>query len=176
MPAFIDLTGKRFGRLTALSKARPRNKHTYWLWRCDCGTEKEIAAPHVKSGHVISCGCAVSEIINGEEHRERLARQSRQPRTHGRSRTPEHNVWKAMKQRCLNPKSPDWRYYGGRGITVCWRWRSFENFLADMGEANGLTLERRDNSGPYSPENCYWATWEEQRSNKRKRSVYAHRT
>jgi hypothetical protein len=177
MPAFIDLTGRRFGRLVALSKARPKNKHTFWRWRCDCGVEKEIAANHVKAGRVISCGCALSEILHSEEHRALLETASRKPRSHGRSRSPEHNIWKAMKQRCLNPKSPDWRYYGGRGIALCERWRSFEHFFEDMGaRPEGMTLERRENDGPYSPENCYWATWEEQRSNKRKRSVYAHRT
>lgn len=79
-----------------------------------------------------------------------------------------------MRQRCLNPKNADYRYYGARGVMVCDRWADFRNFYADMGEPNGLTLERRDNNGHYEPGNCYWATMDEQRANKRPRSVYAH--
>lgn len=73
-----------------------------------------------------------------------------------------------MRQRCLNPKSSDFKYYGGRGITICERWGSFENFLADMGEAPlGLTIDRIDNDGDYRPGNCRWATRAQQVESKR---------
>lgn len=90
-------------------------------------------------------------------------------KTHCLSRTPVYEVWKAMKQRCHNPKNKDYRHYGGRGIVVCQRWReSFPAFLADMGpRPTGYTLERRENSKGYEPGNCYWATWKEQVKNKR---------
>ena len=77
-----------------------------------------------------------------------------------------------MRQRCLNPKHEKYRYYGGRGITVCERWKSFTNFMADMGEAPpGLTIERINNDGNYEPGNCKWATMKEQRNNQRPKRV-----
>lgn len=101
------------------------------------------------------------------------------PIIHGHARagklSPTHNAWSAMWQRCINPKNKAYPNYGGRGITACQRWASFENFLADMGPAQpGLTLERKNNDEGYSPENCLWATRSAQRLNQRERGTGLH--
>lgn len=171
MPAVQDLTGQRFGRLVALTKVRSRGKKTFWLWRCDCGTEKECQTSHVKGLKIRSCGCMLEEYLHSEEHAASCARASRLPRTHGMSNEPEYFVWKSMRQRCENEKSHDYRWYGALGVRVCERWQKFENFYADMGKSNGLTLDRIDPAKDYSPENCRWASWEVQRTNKRKHQM-----
>lgn len=154
-----DLSGQKFGKLTALSYSRSVNANAHWLCKCDCGNSCEVAACHLKNGHTTSCGCVQRAVMRAmkKTHGHTIGRQSATYRS-----------WLKMKSRCENPRNLKYPEYGGRGITVCRRWRKFENFLADMGERpRGRTLDRLDGNKGYSRRNCRWATARQQRLNRR---------
>jgi hypothetical protein len=149
-----NLQGFRFGSLTVLQlgeKQRPTNG-AWWLCLCDCGTQKNISSSDMVQGKINSCGC---------EHSERIGRASI---THGKSKSRTYKLWMAMRNRCDRINQD----YSCRGIIYDERWKIFENFLEDMGEApDGLSLDRIDFNGNYHKANCRWATREQQANNTR---------
>lgn len=166
MPNLIDISGVRFGRLLVIAKERQSTiRQVRWLCRCDCGTELHVLSISLRRKQTTSCGCF---------HREAFGAITR---THGKSSTFEFQVWIGIRNRCMNPRTSRYADYGGRGIAVCDRWAaSFEDFLADMGQAPSRqhSIDRIDNNAGYSPGNCQWATNFQQARNQRRNRYLTH--
>lgn len=163
----IDITGKQFGRWTAVQRAdkpsyKGKRRRNFWLCRCVCGREKVVECEHLLRGRSRSCGCIISEKGNAFKH--------------GLSDTSEYRSWSSMFKRCCKPNCKAYKYYGGRGISICERWSNehgFENFISDMGmkPSSQYSLDRIDVNGNYEPKNCRWATDMEQNNNRRLKKI-----
>lgn len=152
-----NLKGKRFGRLIVLERTDAKGrKGTYWDCICDCGNQCSVLSGALVSGHTTSCGCYATEV-------------SCRAKSHGLCHTKEHAIWKAIRQRCNDRNACNYYRYGGRGIKLCLEWQNFENFFhwcKESGYKDGLTIDRINNDGDYSPDNCRWVDKVTQGNNK----------
>lgn len=158
----IDLSGKKFGRLTVIKQAGKKNNKITWLCKCDCGNEKIVKGIDLKRQHVKSCGCLKKELVP-------------KSKIHGKRFTRLYAVWNSMKQRCGNPKNKGYKNYGGKGIKVCGKWANsfveFYNWAIENGynenlSGNDCTIDRININGDYEPNNCRWVDKKIQANNK----------
>lgn len=154
-------TGEVFGRLTVIGEGYNTAKVRFVECRCECGNQITANYSNLGKG-TVSCGC----------YRKEFMEKQRQP-THGMTKTPEYSSWMNMRTRCQDTSAINYHLYGGRGIRVCERWKSFQRFIEDMGRrpSSRHSIERKNNNGDYTPDNCVWATKEEQGRNKRNNRI-----
>jgi hypothetical protein len=160
-----DITGLRSGKLVAVRATDKRSSgKVVWECKCDCGNIAYVQSTKLIHKNSKSCGCYSSE------------KTTEMNLTHGLTGTRLYSIWASMKTRCNNPRRKCYSYYGGRGITVCYEWENdftkFYEWAVNNGYSDVLTLDRKDCDKGYSPDNCRWATWHEQRINQRRNNSH----
>lgn len=161
MGKFIDITGQKFGRLTALYKLHNCHKdHTYWLCICECGNLTEVNSGNLRNNHTRSCGCLNKDTIT----------------KHGKFKTRLYRIWRGMKDRCHYKTCKAYTNYGARGIIVCDEWKddfeTFYNWAMDNNYRDDLTIDRIDYNKNYTPDNCRWVDRKTQNRNMRNNRNY----
>lgn len=188
MAKFIDMTGKKIGRLFVLKRADNRisslKNITYWICKCDCGniieTQGKALRANIENGcyGTRSCGCLAREKASKTATLILSKYRGNTFKTHGKSKSPEYTTWSCIKSRCLNKKNQAYKWYGARGIIICEEWKkSFEQFYKDMGPRPSklYSIDRIDNNKGYYKENCRWVTRDIQQSNKRSNHMITYK-
>ena len=162
---FVDLSGKRFGKLTAICRTKQSGSRSMWLCKCDCGNEAIVSVSNLRNGHTRSCGCLVSDFCIAHHKKHGGANKDRL-----------YTVWRAMRQRCYRPENRAYKWYGALGVTVCDEWnKSYEAFRSwayangydQAAERGKCTIDRINCAGNYEPSNCRWVSMAVQARNKR---------
>ena len=164
MSQYKDISGQKFGRLTAIKRMYTKNHKSIWLCKCECGNVIEVPINSLTCNNTKSCGCLHHDMM--------LKRNTK----HDKRDTRLYNIWANMKQRCYNNNHPSYKNYGARGITVCSEWKddfmAFYDWAMSNGYKDNLTIDRVDNDRNYEQSNCRWADSNQQNRNKRNNVNY----
>ena len=167
MPQTRDITGEKYHKLTAIKRVENINGRVTWEFRCDCGNTIYLNKDRVLAGNDHSCGCQKRKQCGSLNY------------IHGKTDTPLYEIWKSMKQRCCNQNVSNYHNYGGRGIKVCDEWmrdfKAFYDWAITNGWKKGLSIDRINNDGDYSPSNCKWSTRTEQLNNTRQNKLLSYK-